>query len=470
MFLRSLAAASIAFLLAAPTFAAEHDVIVQTAPVLASDGIDFITGWTEEFAQNRSFAIRRVSSSAAPIDEQQTDLGPVDSPNATDIKMAGPRHAIACTGASCLAVWQDSETIRGKWITGGAAASSAFVVGRGLISDRPVVWNGREFFVAWTSGALYSATISMGGIVSTPARLTKYYLDLSAPPEVGWDGKHYLLMLPSDTSRCDCQDARSLIAFYSLAADGTMLGENFFFANFLDAHLASSGHDFLVTYDHYAYPNPGVQLAARRIVATDADLQIDSAIPLFQWFAPISSSVTWNGSDYVAAWRYGAGSTWWLSEARVTTSAFPSRRLTSSGIPDRQIAPAIAANAAGEGVISVSESTTLGEPARLRTYAESDLAALPPPLPAAPSAVYVTGSASRATVSWQSDGRDVAGFLVERVYGDYGEIIAVPSADARSIVINNGSLDLRVRAFNASGESEFATAVVNPPRRRAAGR
>jgi hypothetical protein len=467
---RSLAVASIAFLFAVSTFAAGSDVAVQTAPVLASDGVDFITGWTEEFAQSHSFAIRRVSRSATPIDEQQTELGPVDSPNATDIKMAGPRHAIACTGGTCLAVWQDSETIRGKWIMGAAAASSSFVIGRGLISDRPMVWNGREFFVAWTSGALYSATISMGGIVSEPAQLTKYYLDLSGPPEVGWDGKHYLLMLPSDTSRCDCQDARSLIDFYSLAADGTMLGENFFFANFLDAHLASSGHDFLVTYDHYAFPNPGVQLSARRIVATDADLQIDSAIPLFQWFGPMSSSVTWNGTDYVAAWRYGAGSIWWLSEARVTTAAFPARRLTSSGIPDRQIAPAIASNAAGESVIAVSESMTLGEPARLRAYAESELAALPPPLPSTPFAVYVNGSATRATVNWQSDGRDVAGFIVERVYGDYGEIVAIASANDRSVVINNASLDFRVRAFNASGESEPAAGIVNPPRRRAAGR
>jgi hypothetical protein len=470
MFLRSLAAASIAFLLASPTFAAEHDVIVQTAPVLVSDGVDFITGWTEEIARNYTFAIRRVSRSATPIDAQQTDLGPVDSPNYSDIKMAGPRHGIACADGTCLAVWQDSETIRGKWLTGAAAASSSFVIGRGLISDQPVVWNGHDFFLAWTSGELYSATISTGGIVSAPARLTDYSLDLSSPPEVGWDGKHYLLMLPSDASRCDCQDAKSLIEFYTLAADGTILGQNFFFTNFLDAHLASSGHDFLVTYDHYAYPAPGVQLAARRIAATDAVPQIDDAIPLFQWFGAMSSSVTWNGTNYVAAWRYGAGSSWWLSETLLTASAFPARRLTPSGIPDRQIAPAIASNAAGENVIAVSEALTPGEPARLRVYTEAEIAALPPPLPSTPFAVYVTGSATRATVNWQSDGRDVAGFIVERVYGDYGEIVAIASADERSIVINNGSLDFRVRAFNASGESEPATGIVNPPRRRAAGR
>ncbi|MBV8546110.1 MAG: fibronectin type III domain-containing protein [Acidobacteria bacterium] len=471
MFSGSLAAAlSLAVLLAAPTFAAGHDVIVQTAPVLASNGVDFITGWTEEIAQNRSFAVRRVSVSGLPLDEQQTDLGPVDSPNATDdINVAGPRHGIACAPGTCLAVWQDSETIRGKWVTGAAAASSSFVIGQGLISDRPVVWNGHEFFLSWAAGQLYSATISTVGTVSAPTRLTNYFLDLSSPPEVGWDGKHYLLMLPTDASRCDCQDPKSLIRFNTLAADGTILGENFFFADFLDAHLASSGHDFLVTYDHYAYPAAGVQLAARRIVATDTDPQIGDPILLFQWFAPMSSSATWNGTDYVAAWRYGAGSSWWLSEARVTTPAFPSRRLTSSGIPDRQVAPAIASNAAGESIIVTSESPTLGEPARLRTYAEAEIDALPPPFPATPSAVNVSGSPSKATVTWQSDGRDVAGFLVERVYGDYGEIIAVVSAGARSIAIS-GTLNLRVRAFNASGESESATAVVNPPRRRAAGR
>jgi hypothetical protein len=468
VFLRPLATASLIFLLA--TFAAGQEPVVQTAPVLASDGINFISGWTEEIARNHSFAARRLSPPATPLDEHPTDLGPVDSPDASDTKVGGPRHGIACALGTCLAVWQDSATIRGKWVTGAGAASPSFVVGRGLISDQPVVSNGHEFFVVWMSGELYSATISTDGVVSAPARLTKYLLDnLSSPPEVGWDGKHYLLMIPSDASRCDCLGATNLIDFYTLAADGAILGENFFLANFLDAHLAASGHDFLVTYDHYPYPAPGVQLAARRIVATDGDPQIDAAIPIFQWFAPMSSSVTWNGTDYVAAWRYGAGSSWWLSEARVATSAFPLRRLTSSGIPDRQIAPAIAANGAGATVIAISESTVLGQPARLRTYAESEIDALPPPLPATPSAVYVTGSASKATVTWQSDGRDVAGFLVQRVYGDYGETIAVASADARSVAIS-GALDIRVRAFNASGESEFATALVNPPRRRAAGR
>jgi hypothetical protein len=462
-----LAGASIAFLLAAPTFAAGQDVVIQTAPGLAPDGVDFLTGWTDEIASDHTFALRRLSRSGTPLDALQTDLGPVDSPNATDIMVAGPHHGIACAGGTCLAVWQDSETIRGKWVTG--AASSSFVIGSGLISDRPVVWNGHDFFVAWTSGELYSATISTGGIVSAPSRLTKYYLDLSSPPEVGWDGNHYLLMLPSDASRCDCQDAKSLIEFYTLAADGTLLGKNLFFADFLDAHLASSGHDFLVTYDHYAYPAHGVQLAARRIVTTDADPAIDDAIPLFQWFGTMSSSVTWNGTDYVAAWRYGAGSSWWLSEARVMTSAFPARRLTASGIPDRLVSPAFASNEAGESVIAVSESVILGEPARLRAHPESDLATLPPPLPAMPFAVTAMGSASSATVYWQSDGRDVDGFIVERVYGDSAEIIAIPSAGDRSIVIS-GTLNVRVRAFNASGESEPAAAIVNLPRRRAAGR
>jgi hypothetical protein len=442
----------------------------QTAPVLASDGVDFIAGWTGEIGQGHAFALRRVSRSAMPIDEQQTDLGPVDSPNATDTKIAGPRHAIACAGGTCLVVWQDSNTIRGRWIMGAASASSSFVIGRGLISDRPVVWNGREFFVVWSRPELYSATVSTAGAVSEPAKLMNGYDNLSSPPEVAWDGKHYLLMLPSDTSRCDCQDARSLIEFYTFAVDRTMLGENFFFAWFLDAHLASSGHDFMVTYAHYpAGSLLTSEVAARRVVATDSAPRIDEAIPLFQWFGPMSSSVTWNGTDYVAAWRYGAGSSWWLSEARVTTSAFPARRLTASGIPDRQVSPAIASNAAGESVIAVSESPTLGEPARLRAYAESEVATLPPPLPSTPFAVTVTGSASRATLNWRSDGRDVAGFTIERAtpgYGGDGEIIAIASAEDRSIVIT-GTVNVRVRAFNATGRSDAAIAAVNPRRRAA---
>jgi len=441
---------------------------VQTAPVLASDGVDFIAGWTEEIARNHAFAVRRVSRAAMPLDGQQTDLGPVDPPSAPNIEAAGPhiaRHGVACTGGTCLAVWQDSGTIRGRLMTGAAAASSSFVIAHGEISDQPVVWNGSEFFLAFAAPALSAVTISTAGVVSAPMSLAH---EGGIPPEVAWDGKHYLLMFLYDVSHCDCPGSRSVIYFLSFAADRTWLGESAFDANFLDAHLASSDHDFLVTYDYSI--SSGVQLASRRVVATDGDPKIDPAIPVFQWPRPMASSVTWNGTDYVAAWRYGTGSNWWLSEARITGSAFPARRLTSSGIPDRQVAPAIAANAAGESVIAVSEALTLGETPRLRVYAESEIDALPPPLPAAPSAVYVTGSKSRATVTWQSDGRDVDGFLVEQLFGGYREIFAIASADARSIVVDASSLDIRVRAINASGESEPAAAIINPTRRRAAGR
>jgi hypothetical protein len=184
----------------------------------------------------------------------------------------------------------------------------------------------------------------------------------------------------------------------------------------------------------------------------------------------MSSSVTWNGTDYVAAWRYAIHSAWWLTTARIATSAFPARRVISTGIPDRQVAPAIAANAAGEIVIAVSESSTPGEPARLRAYAESEMDALPPPLPAPPSAVYISGSESRATVTWQSDGRDVAGFIVEQFDRTYGEVFATLPADAHSLVVDNVSINVRVRAFNASGQSEAVPAFINPSRHRAAGK
>ena len=440
---------------------------VQTAPVLASDGVDFISGWTEEIARDHTFAVRRVSRAAIPLDGQQTDLGPVDPPSAPNIEAAGPhiaRHGVACGGGACLAVWQDSHTIRGKWMTGGAAGSSPFVIAHGEISDQPVVWNGSEFFLAFAAPALSAVTVSIAGVISAPMHLAPAG---GETPEVGWDGKHYLLMFLYDASHCDCPGSRSVIDFMALAADRTWIGESAFDVNFLDAHLASSGHDFMVAYDFYS-ASDGVQLASRRIVATDGDPKIDPAVPIFQWPRPMASSVTWNGTDYVAAWRYGTRSNWWLSEARITGSAFPARRVTSSGIPDRQVAPAIAANAAGESVIAVSESLTLGETPRLRVYAESEIDALPPPLPAAPSAVYLSGSKSRTTVTWQSDGRNVDGFLVEQLFGGYREIVAVASADARSIVVDASSPDIRVRAINASGESEPTFAIVNPPRRRAA--
>ena len=64
----------------------------------------------------------------------------------------------------------------------------------------------------------------------------------------------------------------------------------------------------------------------------------------------------------------------------------------------------------------------------------------------------------------------VDGFLVEQLFGGYREIFAIASADARSIVVDASSLNIRVRAINASGESEPAAAIINPTRQRAARR
>jgi hypothetical protein len=314
--------------------------------------------------------------------------------------------------------------------------------------------------VVWRAGELYSATVSIAGVVS-PRRQITLWRDNSTPPEIAWDGHRYLLMTTFDASACDCAQSKSVILLSAMTPDGTLSLSEGILVDFLDAHLTSSDHDFLVIYDHYApsgYPHS--EVAARRIVASDTSVRIDPAIPLFQWFGPTSSGVTWNGADYVAAWRYGTGSTWWLASARVTASAFPDRRATASGVPDRQVKPAIASNAAGESVIVVSESPTPGEPARLRAYAQSELDALPA-LPSAPFGVYATESASNLTLHWQSDGRDVAGFVVER--SDNGSFIASVGAGERSVVVP-GVPSAVVRAFNASGLSEVGTA---SPRRRA---
>jgi hypothetical protein len=453
---------------------------VQTAAVLASEGVDFLTGWAEEVGQSHSFNVARVGRSAVPIDAQQTDLGPVEPPELPwllSLDATGAHHNVVCAGSICLAVWEDSDNIRGRRIIAGTADASSFVIGPGHISDQAVVWNGRGFYVVWNGPGPNSATVLTTGVITERAQLTGSIY--GGPPKVAWDGQRYLFMSTFDARSCDCQDARSSISFYRLAADGELIEDGFFFDDSIDAHLAANGLDFLVIYDHHPpiddyhkLTTVVSEVATRRIVVTDTALQISPAIPLFQWFAPTSSSVPWNGQDYIAAWRYGSGSTWWLASARVNPSAFPDRRVTASGVPDSQVAPAIASNASGESVIVASESPTPGEPARLRAYAEADLDSLPP-LPSAPYGVSVTTTASTTivtapttTVSWQSDGVDVAGFAVVRTSTDYwdnGTVIATAAANERSVVIT-GPPSVRVLAFNARGLSEVG---VTTPRRRA---
>jgi hypothetical protein len=429
---------------------------VQTTPVLASDGVEFLAGWREEIAPSRTFAVTRVSRAASPIDGQPINLGPVAPPERTGI-FFGAHHSVACAGQTCLAVWEEeSAAIRGRFIVAGHADPNAFVIGNGHISDQAAVWNGGVFFVIWNADGLHSASVLPTGAIVEQTQLTVGSDGLSSPPSVAWNGHDYLLMFTFDANHCDCVYSKSSIYFAGLRVDGTLFGQDGFFANFSVAHLTSNGHDFLVIYDYRPLSTIVSEVATRRVVVTDAALQIEPAIALFQWFAGTSSTVTWNGKDYIAAWRYGSNQSWWLAAARITTSGFTDRQATASGFADRQVKPAIAANDAGEIVIAVSEAPTPGDSARLRAYSDSELTNVPP-TPAAPYGVYTLGTAASATVRWQSDGRDVAGFVVQRA--DDGSILATVAPSERSVIVS-GTTHVQVRAFNAGGMSGVGYGIV----------
>jgi hypothetical protein len=435
---------------------------VQTAPVLASDGVDFLTGWTEEAGRDHSFNVARVSRAATPLDAQQTDLGPVEQPErqgSLSIDATEPHHSLACAGLACLAVWDDGGTIRGQLIVTGRVTQPSFVIGRGVVSDQAVVWNGREFFVVWNSGELYSVRVSTGGVVGERLQLTKY--GLREIPRVAWDGQSYLLMMTFDASNCDCSGSRSSIYFLALSPGGTVLDENSFSLFFHDAHLAASDHDFMVIYDYRPLASQVIsEVAARRIVVNDSAVQIGPPVSLFQWFDTTASSIAWNGQDYVAASRYGSGRTGWVSSMRISPSGASDLRVSASGVPDRLTTPAIAVNAAGESVIVVSESPSPGEPARLHAYADRELTEAPS-APRAPLDVYSVRTASGQVVSWRSDADDLAGFVVQRV--DYGSTVATVGPGERSVAIDV-TVPVRVLAFNAGGLSQAGSA---PHRRRA---
>ncbi len=376
---------------------------VQTAPVLASDGVDFLAGWTEEMARSHSFSVRRVSRAATPLDAQQTDLGPVEQPerrSSLSIDATESHQSVACASLTCLAVWEDSGNLRGQMIVAGQASAAPFTIGRGRISDQAVVWNGHEFFIIWSSGPLNSATVSSTGAVSVPVQLTKFFEYRT--PKIAWDGRRYLLMMTFDAINCDCPGSNSSISFSALSPDGTLFGDDAFFATFRDAHLAASDHDFMVIYDQGPLSSQVIsEVATRRIVVTENAVQVGAPVALFHWFDATASGITWNGQDYVAAWRYGSGSTGWVSSMRISPAGVSDRRVSTSGVGDRQATPAIRANAAGESVIVVSESPSPGEPARLYAYPDRELTRAPS-APPAPFDVYSVRTASGAIVSWRS--------------------------------------------------------------------
>jgi hypothetical protein len=235
------------------------------------------------------------------------------------------------------------------------------------------------------------------------------------------------------------------------------------------AHVASSGAESLLALDSTTDTSTMV------VTEEFGYLKLGPEVSLFHWFFDIGSDVVWNGSTYVAGWRYtqspqNAG---WLGAAQISQSGVLLHSSFAPGdgpadITAASAVPSMAANDAHETAFVISEIAPPANVARARLYLMSEMTPMPAP-PSAPRNVVSSFGGSSLLIEWQSDGAD--GFLLEQSF-DFGKTWGpvLVTGNVRSVTLHYGQPGnlVRVSAFGPGGLSAGTiTSIGSPPRRRA---
>jgi hypothetical protein len=434
----------------------------QSVDAIATDGLDFISTWTDVSAMNHPrISGMSLSSGATPLDPGQTDLGTTYD-----------RSSIAFGKTVYLIVSQENGAVVARRVLprGGILDAVPIVIGNGHIANSAVAWNGSRFAVAWGQYDRRLTFIDEAGVVSAatilPNDLPNRQMLFSTTGSIAWDGRYFLLgSFYYEAFACTCPAMQRGINVSRLRADGSFVDAVQVETYASRFHIASGVRESLMVSDF------GGSVFAQVIHADDT-LTVDPAFTLSSWYGRAMSNVAWNGSSYTVALQSGFAANWWLSTLTVNSPRDVIQQTVVATSPgEAETPPAIAFNEAGTMLIATSEVEPAIGAARVRAYSEEDLhSSLPrPAAPRITSAVKTLRAegGTLATVTWEIDASNVTGFAIEWVDGTYATPVAIVDAAARSATIGNADR-VRVRAFGPGGISEpSATMVALLPRHRA---
>ena len=452
----------------------------QVWPVIASDGAGFLAIWSDQTGEAKNLAAMRMDQNGVPLDTAQLDLGAASAPY-DDLYGYGsgfgssPGYCLAFGQAVYLVVWQAGSDVVARRIdrSGNLLDQQPIVIQKNAsVSDRAVVWNGNDFFVTWLEQAgLRAATVTESGTVSKSLELPR--VQGPGVPSVSWDGRRYLLTAILYVGPiCTCTPTPNGLLVLRLSAAGISLDQvpTVLPIPTSSYRVATSGHDFLLLSDEYDSRGVQFRMEARKVIADEATLQVSAPVRVFEWSQPTGSQVDWNGHEYVVAWRYGLGERRWLGLLHLTEDLKPFTRLDADVAPDIYDRPSLATNAAGEEMIAISEISSSGSAARIRTLSEREMR-LQPPAPPTTLITSAVGTTQSAVVTWQvSPTAQITGFIIEasNPYTNFATTIAILPADARSATVSIASsvgavtprlAYVRMRTFNAGGVSEPTASV-----------
>jgi hypothetical protein len=252
-----------------------------------------------------------------------------------------------------------------------------------------------------------------------------------------------------------------------VSADGARLDDAavILSRNATRAHIASSGTEFVVTFDS------GPDLFAV-LLFTKGGLRAEAPIRLFTWFGRLQSDIGWDGRSYVITWLYGVDSiAAWLATTHLTAGVVYASSFVDTARPKVGISPVIASNSIAQSLVLLPEVTSDSPTSRIRAYFDWEMAPLPP-APASPANVVAIGTPNDLSVRWDYPFDDATGFVIERYApytGGFGVVKTVGAAEHTARITGYGTSEaVRVRAFNAGGVSSESGSVPvqSPPRRR----
>jgi hypothetical protein len=448
----------------------------QSTQAIATDGVGYLGVWTEQTTERDYVSAGRIASNGTPLDTTSVEL-----------TLSGGTtggHDVAFGGSTYLVIWVDKFTLFARRITElGVILDPTPITISNKVEPSGVVaiWNSRDFLVAWSqAGRIYGTFVGTDGNFAPVHVLSAETPSFSGgvpavhrDPDVAWDGSHYLLVWNSTAPTgiiCTCPPPPIDLYAGILAGDANPLGSAMIVeSNAKRIRVASSGSDFLALEETYT------GISVRMMSANGAALRIEPPRSIFEWPFGVESEVSFDGNDYIIAWRYGI---WTLSPWRLGTTWIASdgaafdRRMAETLLPEIG-PPSIAAKNPAETLVALSEIPSSIGTARIRGYFVSEMAPMPE-RPAPPANVTAINTPAGVIVSWSSPPSNVDGYVFEASYswspGTFTRTGVITKPVTTSTLQSNQMVAVRVLAYGAGGTSDPSpiVRVLDVSRRRAA--
>jgi len=423
----------------------------QSAPAIASDGVNFFSAWIDEGGEGKTILAARIGRGGVSLDPQGIDVG---GPRTLYLGAPG----VAYGNGVYVVVWSDTKNVLARrFRTDGSPVDGVpLTLGAGWMYFAPAVaWNGSAFITAWTDGnGAASSTIGIDGPPGPTIRLSPYPF---LWPDLAWNGSEFLLVGGlGQTCPFECPVTHGVTIAIRLRADGSPIDTNAILvdvARLTDysrtsrATVASDGRDFLVSLD-----------GARDVVVVPVSAAgvLGAQKRVFKWFGGIQSDIASDDSGYVLTWNYRGPTInrTWLATAHLDSSGNPSSTVYTP-LDTSTTTPSVAANSLGDSLSVVGTEDQPSGVVRVQAFLNWEMRPLPQP-PAPPRNASATGDPHNFDLQWSGASPDTEGIVVDYVAsnGERSAIVVLPVGQPTARFRNVAVSWVEVRAFNAGGMSE----------------